>query len=80
MGSNPETKTQADFQKIYDLLKQAETTNKTAKFLVGYSYYQGFLVKQDYKKAFLLIKAVADAAKRPFSSSEALDVKLKYTS
>ena len=61
MGSNPETKTQADFQKIYDLLKQAETTNKTAKFLVGYSYYQGFLVKQDYKKAFLLIKAVADA-------------------
>lgn len=61
LGSDPSTKKQADFEKIYKLLKQAEPTNNTAKFLIGYSYYQGFLLKQDYKKAFLLIKTVADA-------------------
>ncbi len=61
LGSSPATKTMVDFEKIYKLLKQAESTNNTAKFLIGYSYYQGFLVKQNYRKAFILIKLVADA-------------------
>lgn len=61
LGSDPQTKSKADFEKIYKLLEQAQTTNNTEKFLLGYSYYKGFLVSPDYKKAFLLIKAAADA-------------------
>lgn len=61
LGSDLQTKSKADFEKIYKLLEQAQTTNNTAKFLLGYAYYKGFLVSPDYKKAFLLIKAAADA-------------------
>lgn len=60
LGSDPKTKTRADFEKIYSLLNQAKSTNNTAKFLLGYAYYEGFLVNTDIKQAFKLIKEAAD--------------------
>ncbi len=60
LGSDKKNKTADDLKKIYDLLNQAQKSNYTAKFLLGYSYYTGFLVPQDYIKAFKLIKEVAD--------------------
>ncbi len=61
LGSDSKTKNQNDFKKVHQLLLQAEKTNDVAKYLMGYSYYKGFMVETDYKKAFRLIKAAADA-------------------
>lgn len=49
-----------DFDKIMGLLNSAEPDNNIAKYLLGYCYYKGFHVKQDYAKAFELIKTAAD--------------------
>lgn len=59
LGSD--VKSQEELSRVSELLKQAEPNNNIAKYLSGYSYMKGFLVKQDYKKAFPLIKAAADA-------------------
>ena len=40
----------------------AKVGNNTAKFMLGYAYYTGYIVEQDYYKAFKLIKE-ASAAK-----------------
>lgn len=40
--------------------KSADTGNKIAKFMVGYAYYVGFIVPQDYSKAFPLIRSAAE--------------------
>jgi len=61
LASSTKTKQAADLQKAYDLLMKAQNDNDVAKYLAGYAYYRGFLSTQDYKKAFLLIKAAADA-------------------
>ena len=46
--------------RIFELLQQAaDTGNITAQYMVGYSYYQGFAVQKNYKKAFDLIKQAA---------------------
>lgn len=60
LGDSKKNKTSSDWQKIYDLLEQAQQSNYAAKYLLGYSYYKGFLVNQDYIKAFKLIKEAAD--------------------
>lgn len=60
LGSDKKNKSAEDLQKIYDLLLQAKKSNYSAKYLLGYSYYTGFLVPQDYIKAFKLIKEAAD--------------------
>lgn len=47
-------------QRIFELLQQAaDTGNITAQYMVGYSYYRGFAVQKNYKKAFDLIKQAA---------------------
>lgn len=47
-------------QRIFELLQQAANTgNITAQYMVGYSYYRGFAVQKNYKKAFDLIKQAA---------------------
>lgn len=60
LGSDNKNKTSEDLQKIYKLLNQAQKSNYSAKYLLGYSYYTGFLVPQNYIKAFKLIKEAAD--------------------
>lgn len=60
LGSDTKTKTDADLNKAFDLLVQAEKNNNIAKYLLGYSYFVGFLTKKDLGKAFTLIKAAAD--------------------
>jgi len=52
--------TQENRNKIFDLLKNAEKDNNIAKYLLGYCYLKGFLVKQNDAKAFELIKSAAD--------------------
>lgn len=49
-----------NLKKALDLLNQAKKDNTIAKYLLGYSYLKGFIVKVDYRKAFQLIKAAAD--------------------
>lgn len=39
--------------------RAAEQGNNIAKFMLGYAYYRGFFVKQDYAKAYKLIRATA---------------------
>ena len=56
LGADIKNKNDEIWSKIYSLLQQAEKSNSNAKFLLGYSYYKGFLVEKDYKKAFELIK------------------------
>lgn len=52
----------AQYNKIaIDLFEQAHKKNNIAKFMLGYAYYRGFVVPQDYEKAFQLVKAAADA-------------------
>ena len=58
-----ETPQNADnLNKSLELLNQAKKDNTIAKYLLGYSYLKGFMVKVDYRKAFQLIKAAADEA------------------
>ena len=52
--------TQEHRNQIFDLLKNAEKDNNIAKYLLGYCYLKGFLVKQNETKAFNLIKPAAD--------------------
>ena len=40
--------------------KSADAGNKIAKFMVGYAYYVGFIVPQNYSKAFPLIRSAAE--------------------
>lgn len=61
LGADSKNKTKQDFDKVFYLLNQAQKTNNSAKFLLGYAYYTGFFVERDYSKAFKLIKAAADA-------------------
>lgn len=61
LGSDVKGKNRDDLDKVLTLLKQAEKNNNIAKYLLGYCYLRGFLIKQDYAKAFALIKAAADA-------------------
>ena len=49
-----------NFDKVLALLNQAKADNTIAKYLLGYSYLKGFMVKEDYRKAFQLVKAAAD--------------------
>ena len=60
LGDNKKNKSQEDWNKIYDLLNQAQKSNYAAKYLMGYAYYIGFLVEQNYIEAFKLIKEAAD--------------------
>ena len=60
LSSGPQGKTEDDYNKIFNLLNQAEKDNNIAKFLIGYSYANGFRVKRDNIKAFKNIKAAAD--------------------
>lgn len=46
-------------KKAIELFTQAHEKNNIAKFMLGYAYYKGFVVPQDYEKAFKLIKAAA---------------------
>ena len=50
----------SNFDKVLPLLNQAKKDNTIAKYLLGYSYLKGFIVTEDYRKAFQLIKAAAD--------------------
>lgn len=44
-----------------ELFKQAaRKDNPTAKFMLGYAYYKGFVVPKDYKKAVSLIREAAN--------------------
>lgn len=61
LGADSKNKSKQDFDKVFYLLNQAQKTNNSAKFLLGYAYYTGFFVDRDYKKAFKLIKEAADA-------------------
>jgi len=60
LGNDNSDKTDETYKKILDLLKQAEENNNIAKYLLGYCHFRGFLVEQDYIKAFKLIKPIAD--------------------
>lgn len=60
LGSDNTNKSQEDFDKILNLLNEAETDSYIAKYLLGYAHLKGFLVKQDNKKAFSLIRVAAD--------------------
>lgn len=46
-------------KKAIRLLQQAQNKSNIAKFMLGYAYYRGFEVAQDYEKAFQLIQAAA---------------------
>lgn len=46
-------------QKAVELFKKASNKNKIARFMLGYAYYKGFVVDQDMKEAYKLIKATA---------------------
>ncbi|HCU58823.1 MAG TPA: hypothetical protein DIC64_02455 [Alphaproteobacteria bacterium] len=50
------------FQKAVNLFEQAaKKGNNTAKFMLGYAYYKGFIVEQDYYQAVSLIRDAANA-------------------
>ena len=59
LGSDT-NKSEEDFKKIHQLLEQAQSENSIAKYLLGYCYLKGFMVKQNQVKAFQLIKPLAD--------------------
>lgn len=47
-------------QKAFSLLQKASKSgNKIAKFMLGYAYYKGFVVNQNYETAFKLISSAA---------------------
>lgn len=60
LGNDAQSKSEDDFKKVLDLLKQAQKDNTIAKYLLGYCHFTGFLVKKDYAKAFKLIRPIAD--------------------
>ena len=60
LGTDKNNKNSEIWQRIFSLLKQAQTSNSNAKFLLGYSYYKGFLVQENHKKAFQLIKQASE--------------------
>lgn len=60
LGSDNKNKTQEDFDKILHLLNEAKSDSYIAKYLLGYAHLRGFLVKQDNKEAFSLIKVAAE--------------------
>ena len=47
-------------KKAVEMFKAAKDKNNIAKFMLGYAYYTGFVVSQDYEKAFKLIKEAAE--------------------
>ena len=47
-------------QRAIKLFEQAQAKNNIAKFMLGYAYYKGFVVPQNYEKAFQLVKEAAD--------------------
>lgn len=50
------------FQQAVNLFEQAaKRGNNTAKFMLGYAYYKGFIVEQDYYQAVSLIRDAANA-------------------
>lgn len=51
-------------RKAVDLLQKAQEKSNIAKFMLGYAYYRGFVVPQDYEKAFQLIHAAASGDSR----------------
>ena len=59
LGDSNTNKTPDTYENVFKLLESAKQ-NSTAKYLLGYSYYVGFWVEKDLKKAFELIKEVAD--------------------
>lgn len=61
LGADDKNKNKEYFEKVFQLLEQAKENNNIAKYLLGYCYYVGFQLKQDYTKAFPLIKAAAEA-------------------
>lgn len=60
LGNDSDKKTEEDYKKIIDLLKEAQSDNDIAKYLLGYCYFKGFHVPQNNAKAFELIKPAAD--------------------
>ena len=48
-------------KRAIELFEQAQNKNNIAKFMLGYAYYKGFVVPQDYEKAFQLVKAAAES-------------------
>lgn len=62
LSSNKKINSPEIYEEIHSLLEKSAQKNNIAKYLLGYSYYAGFDVKKDYKKAFDYIKLVADKA------------------
>ncbi len=48
-------------QAIYWFEQAANAGNNIAKFMLGYAYYTGFVVPQDFKKALTLLREAAQA-------------------
>ena len=46
-------------RKAVGLFEKAQAKSHIAQFMLGYAYYKGFVVPQDYEKAFALIKKAA---------------------
>ncbi|MBQ7632837.1 MAG: sel1 repeat family protein [Alphaproteobacteria bacterium] len=46
-------------KRAIELFESAKNKNNIAKFMLGYAYFKGFVVSQDYSKAFELIKTAA---------------------
>jgi hypothetical protein len=44
--------------------KAAKSGNKIAGFMLGYAYYKGFVVPQDYEQAYKLVKSAATGEAR----------------
>lgn len=61
LNSQQQINTDENLDKALALLQQASSDNNIAKYLLGYAYSKGFLVPQNMRKAFQLIKAAADA-------------------
>lgn len=59
-ANNDENQSPKDFEKIVNLLKQAQTDNSIAKYLLGYGYYKGLFGKKNTTEIFQLVKAAAD--------------------
>lgn len=47
-----------------ELLQKAQDKSNIAKFMLGYAYYRGFVVPQNYEQAFQLIHAAATGDSR----------------
>lgn len=60
LGAGNKSKDGDNLGKALVLLKQVQKDNSIAAYLLGYAHLRGFLVKQDDKEAFRLIKEAAD--------------------